>query len=608
MSVQNYFGDSMHSIGERLASIKARIKNLWGVITFQAKEKEALQAQLFDYAQDIKKLLAERDLSAMNENDKKAAYQQLERFNQDFMILVKQKETSYKALALAKRDAQLKSDTIRDVLNAMTDSIITINENGQILSFNKASEKLFDFKEVEAIWQKINMLMPECYPEHHDNYLKKYFDTDESEIIGKGREIEIKTKENDTIPVYLSISELPLDINNEKSFLGTLVDLRERKAHENDQRRAAKMDVLGKLTSGIAHDYNNMLGIILGYTEILGGKLDDRPDLKKYLDQILHAGRRSSELTSKLLGFSKSKISEPSNLDINRIIVEQKLVLERTLTPSINITYLLEPSPWLSLMDEGDFGDVLLNLSINAKHAMADSGELIIKTYNKEIIEGNEPNKLIESGKYIVFSISDNGHGMDNKTLENIFEPFFSTKGELGTGLGLAQVYGFIQRTDGYIDVESSQGKGTTFYLYFKASQKRANNKTLMRSNKLMQESQHRHASLLVVDDEEALASMAKEILESNGYQVDTANNGNEAILLINDKGYDLVISDIVMPGLDGFTLKETIDDTCRKTKVLLTSGYSESEKAKNYSGKIMSKPYSKEKLLKHVASMLDSL
>ena len=507
-------------------------------------------------------------------------------------------------LKSAKENIELKKNFISEILDAMPNSVITINDAGEILTFNKTCEKLFEFNSDEVIGKNVSMLMPEFHASRHDNYINKYLNTGVKKIIGIGREVYIQTKNKDVIPVYLSISETLSENDNVKVFIGSMIDLREQKEHEMELRRASKLDALGKLTGGIAHDYNNMLGVVLGYTEILLDKLEDQPQYKKYLEQIMHASHRSSELTSKLLGITKTNTADKLKIDINKVIQNEKLVLERTLTPSIKITYSLAPSLWLTWIDEGDFEDALLNLSINAKHAMGDQGELIIETYNKIVLEKNSENLKVKAGEYVVLAITDTGHGMDKNTLESIFDPFFSTKGDFGTGLGLTQVYGFIQRSNGYIDVESLQGKGTTFYLYFSRHHDEERDIEEIKENS--RKDYKGDSSLLVVDDEVAIANMAKEILSNNGYQVDTANSAKEALLLLEEKKYDLVISDIIMPEIDGFTLKERLNDEYPNTKVLLTSGYHDIEKAKTYSGKIISKPYNADTLLKHVHSILE--
>ena len=274
----------------------------------------------------------------------------------------------------------------------------------------------------------------------------------------------------DDNPRYFSSIKFP--IFNEHGVIvaigGASTDITERKLQEKKLLHSQKMESLGKLTGGIAHDFNNILGIILGFTELLDSALDKQPKLHRYVTQITHAGERGAKLTQRLLEFSKHETEQAKVVDINTLLITNQNMLEKALTSRITLQYELGADLWPACIEESSLEDTLLNLSINAMHAMEqEGGSLIFKTENLQLgpIEALELHLL--AGDYVVMSVKDTGCGMDEATTERIFEPFFSTKEHKGTGLGLSQVYGFLERSKGAISVDSHPGKGSEFRLYF---------------------------------------------------------------------------------------------------------------------------------------------
>ncbi|MDH5259534.1 MAG: PAS domain S-box protein, partial [Gammaproteobacteria bacterium] len=262
----------------------------------------------------------------------------------------------------------------------------------------------------------------------------------------------------------------PLQDNNKKtvSIIGIVQDITERKLADEVLRRSQKMDALGKLTGGIAHDFNNMLGVVLGYSELLIEMLDDNPKLLTYANEIHRAGERGAKLTQKLLSSSRQKASSSEQINFNALLQDGTHMLEKTLTARIHLTLELEKNLWATWLDASDFEDAVLNLSINAMHAISDNGELTFRTSNKFINENTARSLHLSPGEYACLSVIDTGCGIDEATTERIFEPFFTTKDNLlSSGLGLAQVYGFVERSGGAISVNSQPGQGTQFDLYF---------------------------------------------------------------------------------------------------------------------------------------------
>lgn len=357
-----------------------------------------------------------------------------------------------------------KENELRQILGSMLDAVITIDETGEIRTFNNAAKKLFGYSPDEIIGKNVNLLMPDYFKTKHQGYMESYLETGESGIIGVdgGRELKGLTKDGEVFPMRILIAELPKDDNGKRRFIGSCLDLTESKKQEERLRRSQKMDALGKLTGGIAHDYNNMLGVILGYSQLLVNALGDGdPKLRDYVNQIQRAGERSAQLTKKLLSFSRKTSPDANSADINALLNDQLGMLEKTLTARIKLKLDLEEELWPVYIDSGEMQDAVLNLSINSMHAIEGHGDLTIQTRNEVITEAKD------KVSYVVLSVIDTGFGMDEMTKERIFDPFFTSKGESGTGLGLTQVYGFVERCGGTIKVDSEPGQGTRIKLYF---------------------------------------------------------------------------------------------------------------------------------------------
>lgn len=296
-------------------------------------------------------------------------------------------------------------------------------------------------------------------------------------------------------------------------------DITHQKQQEDALRRTQKMDALGHLTGGISHDFNNMLGVILGYAELLKMELSEQPTLSNYVDEILHASERGAKLTRKLLSFSKQKSVEPMQLNINSLLQNNKDMLEKTLTARVKLEFELANNLWPISVDVNDLEDMILNMSINAKHAMAKDGNIYFKTQNEHLSAADAERFGISEGDYVRFTIADTGKGMDKITCDHIFEPFFSTKGSDGTGLGLSQVYGFITRSHGAIKVYSEIDHGTQFDVYFPRSTESGADdsvETKIPSNDSLRGTE----TLLVVDDEKPLRELMSVIFQEQGYTV----------------------------------------------------------------------------------------
>ena len=391
-------------------------------------------------------------------------------------------------------------------------------------------------------------------------------------------------------------------------YVGTITDITDRKEKDEQLRRSQKMDALGKLTGGIVHDYNNMLGIVLGYSDLIKEMAHEQPKLTEYINEIRHAGERGAKLTKNLLTFSRHDSSENKIVNLNTLLESSQHMLEKTLTVRISLVYELEKNCWPIHLDEGDLEDAILNMSINAMHSIEGTGQLTFETRNEAIKEIDAQHLEIPAGDYVLLSIADTGCGMDTKTKENIFDPFFSTKGEFGTGLGLSQVYGFTQRSKGNITILSELGHGSLFTLYFprhyenepEDKQFKEEDGTNLSGNQ----------SILVVDDEPALATLTSHILTQQGYQAFIANNAKEALLILAKEHIDVLLTDVIMPEMDGYELAAIVQEKYPNIKIQLASGFNDDRHVNNINDSLhenlLHKPYHSKKLLLRIRELLN--
>ena len=497
-----------------------------------------------------------------------------------------------------------------EILQTMVEGIITIDEKGKIITFNRAAEKMFAYDKDEVLGQNVSILIPEPDRTRHDSYLAHYLQTGEKKIIGRGIEVTGLKKDGETFPARLLVSELPDNGSGTRRFIAGFHNLTRIKLQEEQLRIAQKMDALGKLTGGIAHDYNNMLGVILGYSELLEDMLQDNPSLHKYVSEIKHATERGARLTQKLLNFSRRHAADVEVVDLNKLLEDEQDMLQKTLTARIKLVLELQQSDlWPVRLDVSEFEDVIVNLSINAMHAIEGNGELMIKTLNYHVDDKLALALNLEEGDYVQLSFKDSGCGMDDMTREKIFEPFFTTKGDSGTGLGLSQVYGFVERSGGTIQVDSEPGKGTTMKLFFPryhGSSKAIGDETEYKNETSLKGTE----TILVVDDEEGLRKLSSEILKKQGYHVLVAESAMQALLILEDNKVDLLFSDVVMPEMDGYELAAIVKQHYPEVKIQLASGFSDDRHSRHEDdtlyNNLLSKPYNVAELLRVIRELLD--
>lgn len=499
-------------------------------------------------------------------------------------------------------------DEQQQILDHMVDAVITIDEFGAILTFNHAAESLFGYTAAECAGKNVKCLMPEPHASKHDGYLHNYKTTGIAKIIGIGREVRGRNRDGSTFPMRLSVAELPLSRGGKRRFIGTCHDLTHEKQQEEQLRLSQKMDALGKLSGGIAHDFNNILGIMLGYTEMLAQMVENQPQLAKYVKEINQAGERAKQLTSKLLSFSSIKHKGTALTDVNRVLQSEQFIFEKALNKNIVLSLDMQPDLWPTLLEEGDLENAVLNLLINARHAIEGAGRVVVKTRNVNLGESDAWALTLKPGDYVKLSVIDNGSGMTDSVLKNIFEPFFTTKGSQGTGLGLLQVYGLVQRSAGAIKVESAPGEGSRFDLYFPRCE--ATQANVIRKDTREEISTQGTETILVVDDEQQMREMTEELLRSQGYRVLTASDGAAALEILEQTAVDLLLTDIIMPCMDGAQLVVLVQQRFPHIRIQLMSGYSEEKHVQSLSEALaqqcIHKPYTASALFQQVRRVLE--
>ncbi len=390
-------------------------------------------------------------------------------------------------------------------------------------------------------------------------------------------------------------------------------DVTERRALEQQLQQSQKMEAIGRLAGGIAHDFNNLLMVISGYSEFLLDRLGPDPALRGPAQEIAGASQRASSLTRQLLAFSRKQMLAPKILDLNGVVTENLKMLTRVIGEDIDLVMVPAPSLGAVRADAGQIDQVIMNLAVNARDAMPSGGKLTIETSNVSLDEEYARfHAPLRPGDYVMLAISDTGLGMDSETQSHIFEPFFTTKGPKGTGLGLSTVYGIVKQSGGYIWVNSEPGKGTSFKIYLPRIAERAEPAQVVASNESAF-TEPGTETILLAEDEANLRYLARQFLEKQGYKVIEAADGAVAmqIAVAHEGVIHLLLTDVIMPGMNGRELAQRISEIRPQTKVLYMSGYTENVIGHNGTldagVRLLQKPFTLRDLKSKVREVLDS-
>jgi two-component system cell cycle sensor histidine kinase/response regulator CckA len=478
---------------------------------------------------------------------------------------------------------------------------------GRFLQLNPALQKMLGYESAEELLRKD--LANDIFRNAAEYRRLTELLTRSEEI----KDIEMDWKRQDGTPITVRCSSRRINgENGVPAYFETFAeDVTEKRVLEKQLRMAQKMEAIGRLSGGIAHDFNNHLGVIIGYSRVLRKALGANVPLCDHALEIEKAGQRAASLTKQLLAFSRQQVLTPAVLSLNALASDMEKMLPRLLGEDIEVSLGLDPELGNVKADQSQIEQVIMNLAVNARDAMPTGGKLKIQTSNVELDQAytwNHPGS--KAGSYVLLAVSDTGMGMDAATLTHIFEPFFTTKERgKGTGLGLATVYGVVKQSDGYIWVDSAPGKGTSFEIYLPrhVGQPPVGEQTIDSIEKL-----RGSETILLVEDAEPLRKLAQTFLEAGGFRVLSAGCGEEALEVTASSGvtFDLLLTDVVMPGINGRVLAEQILPRQPGMRVLYMSGYTDSFIAGHGvldpGTHLLHKPFTEETLIRKVREVLD--
>jgi signal transduction histidine kinase/CheY-like chemotaxis protein len=389
-----------------------------------------------------------------------------------------------------------------------------------------------------------------------------------------------RTKAGELLDV--AVSSRPLAFRGRSAVLTVIDDFTERQRLEGQLRQAQKMEAVGRLAGGVAHDFNNLLTIILGYSEVIGHWLAERPELREQAEQIeeiSRAGERGAALTRQLLAFSRKQALRPRIVGLNAIVAEVETMLGRLIGDHIELVTRLQPGVSPVLVDPGQIEQVIVNLAVNARDAMENGGRLLIETADVELDAAYaEAHDGVTAGPHVRLAISDTGSGMDAATRARIFEPFFTTKeAGRGTGLGLATVDGIVDQSGGHVEVESEPGRGTAFRIFFPSAAAAGEPPVAPAAAAgAVAAAQPGAETVLLIEDDPALRRLTSIQLERAGYSVLEAAGPEEAIALAGEQAapIHLVLTDVVMPGMSGPQVAARLAVLRPEARLLYMSGY----------------------------------
>jgi PAS domain S-box-containing protein len=461
---------------------------------------------------------------------------------------------------------------LASIIDSSEDAILSKDLHGIITSWNKGAERIYGYSPEEVIGKHISLLTPNDRPDEITEILQK---------IARGESVEHDesvrvTKDGRQLSVSISVAPLRNAAGNIVGASAIARDITAQKRTEGQLRQSQKMEAIGRLAGGVAHDFNNILAIINACTEFLRDRIDPTADLSLYVENIRKALDRGTSLTKQMLAFSRTLPVQPRILDLNERLREISKLLRPLLGDDVEILIVPKTLSAVVEADPGQLDQIVVNLAVNARDAMPRGGKFILETgivkFGEKLAEQQQ---AIAPGKYVMLAVSDTGSGMDEATVSRIFEPFFTTKeAGRGTGLGLATVYGIVKQSGGHILVYTEPGQGSTFKIYFPSAEHKIGLGSKPEVDTVCPRRQE--TTILLVEDDEIMRSLTRQLLQEHGYTVVEADDGKSALewLESHPGRVDLLLTDVVMRRMSGPELVQSLNASNPTLKVVYMSGY----------------------------------
>ena len=514
---------------------------------------------------------------------------------------IKQRTRVQEALQLSEQRYRLLAETAPI-------GILLTNEQGRLIDANMQALRMFGYNREELIGEAIEILLPEGFRCSHQGHRSSYMKEPHTRPLAISTELTARRKDGTEFLAEIALG--PLVTNDGVLVSSTVIDITARKKMEEQRRFSQRMEAIGKLSGGVAHDFNNLMAVILGCSDMVLEALPADHPVTRKIEMIRKAGASAADLTRQLLAFSRQQMLQPRVLDLKEILEQTQALLHRLIGENIEFKLSLDPSLGLVKADPGQIEQVLMNLAINARDAMPHGGCLTIEARNVELDDSyNAEHQVVIPGRYIMLGVEDTGCGMDHETQSRIFDPFFTTKefGK-GTGLGLATVYGIVKQSCGYIWVYSELNKGTLFKVYLPRVEESVQ---AVRQEDPEAPVLQANETILLAEDSVSLREMAREYLESVGYAVLEAASGAEALQKAKefDGTIHLLLTDVVMPEMSGPELARQIAALRPEVRVIFTSGYTNDAIARqgvlDPSVAFIQKPYRPKALARRIQEVL---
>lgn len=495
------------------------------------------------------------------------------------------------------------------LLESASQAILAVDGSGSLVLVNPKAEEVFGYSRIELLGSPMEMLLSQAQREAHAHQRGEFFRHPRARPMGIGLDLMARRKDGSEFPVEVSLSYV--ESEGRVFAIAFVNDISQRKHLEEQLLQAQKMDAVGRLAGGVAHDFNNMLTVIAGYNRMILDELSPVDPLRKCAEEILRAAERATALTGQLLAFSRRQVMQPRIMNANAVVAQTEKMLRRLIGEDIELLLRLDPEISQIKADPSHIEQAIVNLIVNARDAMPRGGRVTIETANVILDETYTRSHVgVRPGPFVMLAVSDTGCGMDAATRRRIFEPFFTTKDRAkGTGLGLATVYGTVKQVGGDIWVYSEPGRGTTLKMYFPAFAETSGDPTVTKPEPPLHEVGT--GTILLVEDERAVRDLTVRMLQRIGYHVLVAASGSEAIEIAGNypDPISILLTDVVMPNMSGRQVADQLMTTRPGLKVLYLSGYTDTtvihHGVPETGMDFLPKPFSRDVLAKKIREIL---